>query len=686
MPDVELPILHFNDVYRVSKQKLSPTVTIDVTQFAAMIDDIRETWRRREDGKRDGLVLFSGDLFSPSVESSVTRGSHLVPVINELGPDVSVTGNHDFDFGYPHLTNLLKDTNFPWLLSNVVDTDTSTVPAGLHEYFVLERAGVRIGFIGLIEKDWIATIPSWPSNFKYKDMKVVGLELSKRLRDPAGEHHCDLIVALTHARVPNDIQLAKDLYALSPSYQAESSSFVNEQGVDLILGGHDHLYYASKGVSAWDNYDTTQPALGAEKDNGDVLVAKSGTDFRDLSEILLTLSDTPAGSIRKRVIKAIKGKRHTTLPDYRSSPKLTELLSKLLDSVSKTMKAPVCRTMVPLDVRSEMIRLQESAAGNWFADVIRHAYDDAVCMDGGGGCDAAFICAGTLRGDTVYGPGVITLGEILEILPFEDSIVIIEMDGNAIWDALESSLSKWPAQEGRFPAVSGLNVIWDSRKPPGERVLNVMLQLQDIKGKKALGYDSGYTTPTTAEYEGIKRDDKKYKIMTREYMSEGHDGFDVMKKCKYIVDGEQGQMMSSIVRKYLLGADYIKKMCRPTTDVPTHLNKMTDHMISHAKKRAQRKATSSRAREHWRFAMDEIRQQVRSAMQYQAPFRVVEREHMSGIDCFDGSRARAEKGGEEPSLRKDDEGSGKVDPDLLVIDPVVDGRLKDVGRSIFQLD
>lgn len=136
------------------------------------------------------------------------------------------------------------------------------------------------------------------------------------------------------------------------------------------------MYYASKGVSAWDDYDVSQPSLGAEKDEGDVLVAKSGTDFRDLTEILLTLSDTPAGSIRKKAIKSIKGqwhlrksffrvlisyegKRHTTLPDYRSSPRLSELLSKLLKSVSKTMKAPVCRTLVPLDVRSEMIRLQE---------------------------------------------------------------------------------------------------------------------------------------------------------------------------------------------------------------------------------------------------------------------------------------------------------------------------------------
>ncbi len=109
-------------------------------------------------------------------------------------------------------------------------------------------------------------------------------------------------------------------------------------------------------------------------------------------------------------------------------------------------------------------------------------------------------------------------------------------------------------------------------------------------------------------------------------------------------------------------------------------------MISHAKKRAERKVSSSRAREHWRYAMDEIRQKVRSAMQYQAPFKIVGREHMSGVDCFDGSHARAEKGGEAVTAATDDGQSGKVDPDLLVIDPVVDGRLKDVGRSIFQFD
>jgi 5'-nucleotidase len=53
--------------------------------------------------------------------------------------------------------------------------------------------------------------------------------------------------------------------------------------------------------------------------------------------------------------------------------------------------------------------LSQSAAGNWFADIIRHTYDDALCMKGYGGSDGVFICAGTLRGDSMYGPGNIVV-------------------------------------------------------------------------------------------------------------------------------------------------------------------------------------------------------------------------------------------------------------------------------------
>jgi 5'-nucleotidase len=83
------------------------------------------------------------------------------------------------------------------------------------------------------------------------------------------------------------------------------------EGCDIILGGHDHFYYVSKvgsGASSWDGYDVDTPCLGAEEDDG-VLVIKSGTDFRDLSEIRLDIEESPQGSIRKRFISSIKGEK-----------------------------------------------------------------------------------------------------------------------------------------------------------------------------------------------------------------------------------------------------------------------------------------------------------------------------------------------------------------------------------------
>ena len=67
------------------------------------------------------------------------------------------------------------------------------------------------------------------------------------------------------------------------------------------------MYYISKGVTAWENHDVNQDYLGGEEDHGDVLVVKTGTDFRDLSILTLELVDTPEGSVRKKVIKTIKG-------------------------------------------------------------------------------------------------------------------------------------------------------------------------------------------------------------------------------------------------------------------------------------------------------------------------------------------------------------------------------------------
>lgn len=173
------------------------------------------------------------------------------------------------------------------------------------------------------------------------------------------------------------MELAKAAKALSPSAQQEHPIY-SEQGIDIILGGHDHLYYISRGVSSWEGYDTSTPVLGAERDQGDVLVIKSGTDFRDLSELTLELADAPPGSVRKKVIKAIhgqslgdsayfylsdisQGKHHETKPGSRKSDRIEKLLKTVLSSVDSAMKEPLCMTAVEMDMRSTIIRTQEVA-------------------------------------------------------------------------------------------------------------------------------------------------------------------------------------------------------------------------------------------------------------------------------------------------------------------------------------
>ena len=110
---------------------------------------------------------------------------------------------------------------------------------------------------------------------------------------------------LNHSCV-KDIILAKELLALSPSSQKETP-IASQHGVDLILGGHDHSYFVGQGVNSWDNFNISEKVLGAELDNGDVMVIKSGSDFRDLSAINIVLESTPKGSVRNKIVRSITG-------------------------------------------------------------------------------------------------------------------------------------------------------------------------------------------------------------------------------------------------------------------------------------------------------------------------------------------------------------------------------------------
>ena len=113
--------------------------------------------------------------------------------------------------------------------------------------------------------------------------------------------------------------------------------------------------------------------------------------------------------------------------------------------------------------------------------------------------------------------------------------------------------------------ITGFRVSWDSRHPPGQRVLGVWLSEDQADDVSVVSDDSGFLTPTLKDGEAISRDDTqpKYKILTREYMAQGHDGFTPLSGNKYLIDDEAGQITSTVVRKYLLGRSVINLGYKP---------------------------------------------------------------------------------------------------------------------------
>lgn len=303
--------------------------------------------------------------------------------------------NHDLDFGVHQFTRLASRCSFPWLLANVLDPALGPdVPLGNAKatHMITSSNGVKIGIVGLGEREWLETINSLPPNLIYKSASETAKELVPKLREEGAE----IIIALTHMREPNDNKLAENTDGI----------------IDIILGGHDHYYAHSliKGTH----------------------VLRSGSDFKQLSYVEArrrpdALAKWDFDIWRRDVVSSVP-------TDKNASSMVEELTSRLRHSLAK----PIGWTAAPLDSRFVTVRAAESNMGNFVCDIMR-AHHNADC---------AIMAAGTIRGDQVYPPGAIRVRDIVTCFPFEDPVVFLRVTGEAILGALENGVSLYPALEG----------------------------------------------------------------------------------------------------------------------------------------------------------------------------------------------------------------------------------------------
>ncbi|CAL8082685.1 unnamed protein product [Calicophoron daubneyi] len=488
-----LNILHFNDVYNVEEQKTEPRA--GAARFRTAL--------KNHGAGDDSIVLFSGDALSPSSLSTVTHGRHMPVVLNDLLITCAVIGNHDLDFGLDLFCECMEMCKFPWLNSNVFDQDTNELLANTPAYHIVEKDGLTIGIIGLVEKEWVATLSCMDTSDVYvEDVCECGRRMARMLKQTGedGRKPCDLVIALTHMRWPNDRKLG----ATVPE-------------IDMVLGGHDHEY----GLE-WldDNSDS-----GAHR-NHTRPILKSGTDFRTFSHIKLTYD--------VNVKQIIKVNIEEVVVDSRWDPddELTKYISTLTHKLEKRLDVSIGRVEVPLDARFCAIRTRETNVGNFLTDIILTGVH----------ADLAIINSGTLRADKIFPPGDFTIRDLLNLLPMLDSLVVLQVTGKQIVEALENGVSQYPKQEGRFPLVSGVRFTFDAHQPPGNRVVlsSILIQGEQIDL------------------------DRNYRICVKHYLATGRDGYTVFADSPVLINDDDGPIFSTLVQNYFRAIQVLRgfERCR----------------------------------------------------------------------------------------------------------------------------
>lgn len=468
MADIKpITILHFNDVYNIEPNSMTEPIG-GAARFCTAIKSFRNL---------DPLVLFSGDAFSPSMLSTFTNGEQMVPVLNAVGTHCAVFGNHDFDHGLDVLTDLIKKTEFPWLMSNVVDNETGRPLGGGKITHFLYHNQTTIGLIGLVEKEWLETLPTIdPKEVTYIDFVKAGNKLAEELRNEG----CEIVIALTHMRTPNDKNLAQ-----------------NCPNIDLILGGHDHVFEIFT--------------------VNDITIVKSGTDFRQFSRITIDKKRNQAGKIKVDV------ERVDVTSTYKEDIGLAAELAKYSEMIESKMTEVLGNFSVELDGRFSKIRTSETNLGDWVCDVVLSAT----------GADVVMINSGTFRSDQIHPPGPFTMKDLVNIIPMRDPLIVLEISGKTLLQALENSVSNFPKLEGRFPQVSGICFAFDPSKVSGQRVDPRLVQIAD-------------------EWLNM---DQKYKICIKSYMYLGCDGYTMFKDSKIVMDDDSCPELGLAIQNHFKAID-----------------------------------------------------------------------------------------------------------------------------------
>jgi len=390
-------------------------------RIAALVKQFREE-------NENVLFLDAGDTIHGMPAATIDQGESVIKIMNAMGYDAMVPGNHDFNYGKDRLLELEKIANFPLLAANlkVVATGKDFVKP----YEIFELAGLKIGVFGLATPETL--FKSHPDNtvgLEFIDPVKAAQEMVTLLRPQV-----DILIALAHLGIDESTKVNESSIGVAQ----------NVEGIDLIIDGHSH--------------DVLEEGLVVN----DTLIVMAGEYNKFLGSVKITVDAQGVIALEASLITKEEGMALEPDPEVRAViDAQAEINSAILNEV-------VGSTTTRMEGAREFVRTQETNLGNILTDAMKWISGADVAITNGGGMRTSIEI------------GDITRGNIISVAPFGNLVKSISVSGENLKLALENGASGYPSAHGAFAHVSGIEYTIDPNKAVGERILNIKINGQPL--------------------------------------------------------------------------------------------------------------------------------------------------------------------------------------------------------------
>ena len=412
---VTITIVHTNDTHaRVE----SGNGIIGFAKISTKVNELREA-------NPNLLLIDAGDVFHGQTIATLVRGESIAKIMNVMKYDVTVPGNHDFNYGQERLLELRDMLDFPVLAANIAKEDGTQLLEG---YMIKEVAGVKIGIFGLSTPETAyKTHPANVEGLTFEDPIEKAKEMVDLLKDQV-----DVIICVGH--------IGED----------EGSEFTSKKiiaevpGIDVFVDGHSH---------------TLKPEGEMVEET---LLVQAGAYDEAFGIVNLTLV---AGEVTAKTAELF------TVEDAVDVVEDTAVIAAIADIKAANdliTNVLVGETSVLLEGTRDVVRAGESNLGNLITNAMLYETGAQIALTNGGGIRASIEA------------GEITVGDVITVLPFGNYIVTLDVLGSDIILALENGLTDYPAAKGAFPHVAGIKFTFDPSKPAMSRVTSVLFEGKEI--------------------------------------------------------------------------------------------------------------------------------------------------------------------------------------------------------------